>query len=134
VMYYFTIITLVMMPRGDPDETNRSYLRPGHHNWYQSITGVIRQVRPYFQKHTMRKHVDAHIRAIVVLTSGEPTGIYFLPLLLAIYFSVMTHRRKGKKLSFLPSGDVNPGSIPSRQDVLEDSPYHVVGAACPSCD
>jgi hypothetical protein len=31
VMYYFVIITSVMMPRDDPDETNRPYLRAGCH-------------------------------------------------------------------------------------------------------
>jgi hypothetical protein len=47
VMYYFVIITSVMMPRDDPGETNRSYLRVGCHSWYQSITGVIHHVRLY---------------------------------------------------------------------------------------
>jgi hypothetical protein len=32
-MYYFTIITSVMMPRGDPDETNRPCLRAGCHRY-----------------------------------------------------------------------------------------------------
>jgi hypothetical protein len=39
-----------------------------------------------------------------------------------------THRRQGKKVSILPSSDVNPGPIPSRRGLLEDSPYHAVGA------
>jgi hypothetical protein len=55
-------------------------------------------------------------------------------LLSAIYFSVMTHRQKGKKVSILSPGDVNPEPIPSRRDLLEDSPYRAVGATCPSCD
>jgi hypothetical protein len=33
---------------------------------------------------------------------------------LSIYYSVTTHRQKGKMVSILPSGDVNPGPIPSR--------------------
>jgi hypothetical protein len=59
---------------------------------------------------------------------------YFLHLLSAIYFSVMTHIRQGKKVSILPSDDVNPGPVPSRQGLLEDSPYCAVGVACLSCD
>jgi hypothetical protein len=70
----------------------------------------------------------------VVLTYGKLTGIYFLHLHSAIYFSVTTHRRKGKKLTILPPGDVNPVSVPSRRGLLEDSPYHAVGVACLSCE
>jgi hypothetical protein len=31
-MYYFAIITSIMMPLDDPGETNRSCLMAGHHN------------------------------------------------------------------------------------------------------
>jgi hypothetical protein len=93
---------------------NHPCLRVGHHNWYQSITGVIHRVRSYFQKSTVRKRLDAHIRTIVVLTGGKLTEIYFLHLLYAVYFSIVAHRRIGKKLSFLPRGDVNPGPVSSR--------------------
>jgi hypothetical protein len=34
----------------------------------------------------------------------------------------------------LSPGDVNPGPIPSRRGLLEDSPYHVIWVACLSCD
>jgi hypothetical protein len=78
--------------------------------------------------------LEVHIRTIVVLTGGKLTGIYFLHLLYASYYFVTTHLRKGKKLSILPPGDVNPGPIPSRRGLLEDSPYQAVGVACPSCD
>jgi hypothetical protein len=44
--------------------------------------------------------------------------------------SVMTHLWQGKKVSILPPSDVNPGPVPSRWDLLEYSPYHVVGVAC----
>jgi hypothetical protein len=47
--------------------------------------------------------------------------------------STMTHLQ-GKKVSILPPGDMNSGPVPSRRGLLEDSPYHVVGDACPSCD
>jgi hypothetical protein len=97
VMYYFAIITSVMMPRDDLGETNRSCLRAGCHSWYQIITGVIYHVRPYFQKPTLRKHLDAHIRTIIVLTGDNITRIYFLYLLYVIYYSVMTHLRKDKR-------------------------------------
>jgi hypothetical protein len=66
----------------------------------------------------VRIRVDAHIRTIVVLTDGKLTEIYFF---------VMTHLRQGKKVSTLPPGDVNPGSVPSRRGLLENSPYHMVG-------
>jgi hypothetical protein len=46
----------------------------------------------------------------------------------------MMHLRQGKRISILPSGDVNPGPVPSKRGLLEDSPYRVVGAACLSCD
>jgi hypothetical protein len=78
-----------------------------------------------------RVHLDAHIRTIVVLTGGR---LNFLHLLYVIYYSVMTHLCQGKKVSILPLDDVNPGPVPSRRDLLEDSPYHVVGVACLSCD
>jgi hypothetical protein len=55
-------------------------------------------------------------------------------LLYPIYYSVMTHIWKVKKVSFLPLGEVNPGSVPSRHGLLEDNTYHVVGVTCLSCD
>jgi hypothetical protein len=48
--------------------------------------------------------------------------------------SIMTHLRQGKKVSILPPGDVNPGSVPSRYGFLENIPYRVVGATCLLCD
>jgi hypothetical protein len=48
--------------------------------------------------------------------------------------SVMMHLRQGKKVSILPSGDMNPGPVPSRRRLLEDSLFCAVGAVCPSCD
>jgi hypothetical protein len=67
---------------------------------------------------------------IVVLTGDKLTEFYFLHLLYAIYYPVITHIRPGK---FLPPGDVNPGPVlsrrgllgpvPSRRGLLEDSPY-----------
>jgi hypothetical protein len=71
VMYYFVIITFVIMPRGDPNGTNRPFLWARCHSWYQSFTGIIHHVPPYFRKHTVRKCLDAHIRTIVVLTGGK---------------------------------------------------------------
>jgi hypothetical protein len=82
----------------------------------------------------VRKHLDAHIRTIVVLTGGKVTRIYFLHLLYVIYYSVMTHLYTGKKVSILPPGDVNLIPVPSRRGLLENSPYHAVGATCLSCD
>jgi hypothetical protein len=87
-----------------------------------------------FSKTAVRKCLEAHIRTIVVLTGGKLTGIYFLHLLYAIYYFVTTHLQNGKKVSILPPGDVNPGPVPSRRGLLEDSPYRAVGVACLSCD
>jgi hypothetical protein len=52
----------------------------------------------------------------------------------AIYYSVTMHLRQGKRVSFLPPGDVNPGPIPLRRGFLKDSPYCAVGDACLLCD
>jgi hypothetical protein len=87
-----------------------------------------------FSKTVVRKQLDAHIRTIVVLTGGKLSGIYFMHLLYAIYFSVMMHQQKDKEVSFFPLGDVNPGPVPSRRGLLKDSTYHVVWAAYLSCD
>jgi hypothetical protein len=86
-----------------------------------------------FSKTAFRIRLDAHIRTIVVLISGKLAGIYFLHLLSIIYFPVMSHRWKGKKVSILPPDDVNPGPVPSRWGLLQDSLYRVLDAACPSC-
>jgi hypothetical protein len=66
-----------------------------------------------FSKTTVRKHLDAHIRTIVVLTGGKLTRIYF---------SIIMHRRKGKKVSILPSGDVNPDPSPQDEVCLRTVP------------
>jgi hypothetical protein len=87
-----------------------------------------------FLKTAVRIRLEAHIRTIVVLTGDKLTAIYFLHLLYAIYYSVTAHIRKGKKVSILSPGDVNSGPLPTRRGLLEDSPYHVVGAMCLSCD
>jgi hypothetical protein len=67
-----------------------------------------------FLKTAVMIRLDAHIRTIVILTGGKLIKIYFLYLLYAIYYSIMMHLRQGKKVSILPPGDVNLGSIPSR--------------------
>jgi hypothetical protein len=90
-MYYFALITSVMTARDDPSETNHPCLRVGCHSWYQSITGVIHRVRPYFRKSMVRKFLDAHIRIILVLTGGKLTEIYFLHLLYVIYYFVTAY-------------------------------------------
>jgi hypothetical protein len=72
-----------------------------------------------FSKTAVRIHLDAHIRTIVVLIGGKLTGIYFLYLLSAIYFSVTMHLCQGKKVSILVSGDVDSGPVASRRGLLE---------------
>jgi hypothetical protein len=72
--------------------------------------------------------LDAHIRTIVVLTGGKLTGFSLQHFLYAIYYSITTHLQQGKKVSFLPLGNVNPRPVPSRRGLFEDSPYHAVGA------
>jgi hypothetical protein len=104
--------------------TNHPCLRVRRHSWYQRLTSIIPRWRQYFWKPTVRIHWDAHIRTIVVLTGGKLTWIYF-PYLV----SVTMHRWQGKKVCILPPGDVNPGPVPSRWGLLEDSPYHAVGVA-----
>jgi hypothetical protein len=87
-----------------------------------------------FSKPLVRKRLEAHIRTIVVLTCGKLSDFYFLHLLYRNYYSVMTHLRSGKKVSILLPGDVNPGPVPSRRGLIENSPYHMVGVACLSCN
>jgi hypothetical protein len=123
MMYYVSMIRywqLIRILVG----TKHPCLRVGRHRWYQRLTSIIPHWRPYFQKPMVRIRLNAHIRTIVVLTGGKLTVIYFPHLL-----SVMTHQWEGKKVSILQSGDVNPGPIPSRWGLLQDSPYRVVGAA-----
>jgi hypothetical protein len=122
VMYYTSMLRCWQLVR-ILVMTNHPYLRVGCHSWYQSITSVIPRWRSYFWKPTVRIRLDTHIRTIVVLTGGKLIEIYFSHLL-----SIMTLRRQGKKVSILPSGDVNPGSVPSRRGFLEDNPYREVGA------
>jgi hypothetical protein len=43
-------------------------------------------------------------------------------LLSAIYFSVTTHLRQGKKVSILMAGDVDSGPVASRRGLLEAVP------------
>jgi hypothetical protein len=62
----------------------------------------------------MRIRFNACIRTIVVLTGDKLTGIYFLYLLSAIYFSVTMHLRQGKKVSMLVPGDVDSDPVASR--------------------
>jgi hypothetical protein len=104
---------------------------PSQMFWYQSHYGCNTSHMILFLKTTVRICLDAHI---VVLIGGKLTEIYFVYLLSAIYFSVMTHLRQGKKVSILLWGDINPGPVPSRQGLLEDNSYCSVGAMCPSCD
>jgi hypothetical protein len=92
--------------------TNYHCLRVRRHRWYQSHYSYNTSCMVIFLKTTVWIHLDARI-----------TGIYFLYLLF-----VMTHRRQGKKVSILPSGDVNPRPVPSRRGLLEDNAYRVVGA------
>jgi hypothetical protein len=66
----------------------------------------------------MRKHIDARIRTIVVLIGGKLTGIYFMEF---TNFAMM-HLRIGKKISYLPPGDVNPKLIISIRGLLETRP------------
>jgi hypothetical protein len=70
---------------------------------------------------------NARIRTIVVLTGGKLTGIYFLYLLSAIYFSIMMHLRQGKKVSILVSGDVDSGPVASRRGLHEVVPIVHLG-------
>jgi hypothetical protein len=109
--------------------TNHPCLRVGRHGWFQSYYWYNTSRTVLFLKTVVRIHLDAHIRTIIVLTGGKLIGIYFLYLLYVIYFSVTMHLRQGKNVSILSPGDANPGPVVSRRGLLEDSPYHVVGAA-----
>jgi hypothetical protein len=94
--------------------TDHPCLRVGSHSWYQSHYGYNTSRTVLFLKTVVRICLDAHIRTIVALTGGKLTEIYFLYLLYANYFSVMTHLHQGKKVSILVPGDVNSGPVASR--------------------
>ena len=70
----------------------------------------------------VRIRFNARISTIIILRGGKVTGIYFLYLLFAIYFSVTTHLRQGKKVSILVPGDVDSGPVASRRGLLEAVP------------
>jgi hypothetical protein len=73
-------------------------------------------------KTAVRIRLDAHIRTIVVLTSGKLTGIYLMYLLSTIYFFITTYLRQGKKVSIIILGDVNSCLVTSRRGLLEAVP------------
>jgi hypothetical protein len=108
-------------------KTNHLYLRVGRHSWYQSHYRYNISCTILFWKTALRICLDAHTRTIVVLTGGKLTGVYFLHLLYAIYFPVTTHLRLGRKVCILSPCDVNPGPVPSRWGLIEDSPYRAIG-------
>jgi hypothetical protein len=83
---------------------------------------------------TARKHLDAHIRTIVVLIGGKLTEFTFCIYFQNLLFYNDTPTTICKKVSFLPPGDVNLGPVPSRQGLLEDSPYRVICATCLLCN
>jgi hypothetical protein len=66
--------------------TDHPCLRVGRQSWYQSHYGYNMSRMVLFLKIAVRIHLDAHIRAIVVLTGGKLTEIYFLYLFSVIYF------------------------------------------------
>jgi hypothetical protein len=105
--------------------TDNPCLRVGCHSWYQKHTSIIQHWRPYFWKPTVRIRFNARIGTIVVLIGGKLTGIYFLYLISAIYFSVTTHLRKGKYPRAEWCG-FRPRCLKVR--FAWGSPYRVVGA------
>jgi hypothetical protein len=66
--------------------TDHPCLRVGRHSWYQSCYGYNASRMILFLKIAVRICLDAHIRTIVILTSGKLIGIYFLHLHSIIYF------------------------------------------------
>jgi hypothetical protein len=90
----------------------------------RAITGVIHHVRSYLWKPTMRKCLDAHS-----LNRWQAHMNLLLVFTFCNLLFVTTHLRQCKKVSILPPGDVNPGSVVSRRGLLEDSPYRAVRAA-----
>jgi hypothetical protein len=102
--------------------TDHPCIRVGRHSWHQSHYRYNASRMTLFLKTAVRIRLDAHIRTIVVLTSGKLTGIYFVYFSSAIYFSVMMHLRQGKKVCILVPGDVDSGPVASRRGLLEIVP------------
>jgi hypothetical protein len=103
--------------------TDHPCLRVRYHRWYQSHYRYNALRTILFLKTYGEDTLRCLYKNIVALIGGKLTWIYFL-----YFLSVMTHRWQSKKVSILPSGDVNPGPVPSRRGLLEDSLYHAVGA------
>jgi hypothetical protein len=79
-----------------------------------------------FLKIMMRIHLDKDYNSLNRWQANRDllSAFAFCSLL-----SVMMHLRQSKKVSILPSGDVNLGPVPSRQGLFEDNPYRAVWAA-----
>jgi hypothetical protein len=101
--------------------TNHPCLRVWRHSWYQSYYGYNTSRTVLFSKTYYEDALRCSYKDYSSLTKWQANR----DLLSAIYFSITTHRWKGNKVRILPSGDVNPGLIPSRQGLLEDSHYRV---------
>jgi hypothetical protein len=110
--------------------TDHPCLKVGRHKWYQSLTGIIHRVRSYFRKIYSEDTLTCSYKDYNSLNRWQANRVLLSALLSANYFSVTMRLRQGKKVSILPLGDVNLGSIPSRWGLVEDSPYRVVGVVC----
>jgi hypothetical protein len=110
--------------------TDHPCLKVGRHKWYQSLTGIIHRVRSYFWKNYSEDTLTCSYKDYNSLNRWQANRVLLSALLSANYFSVTMRLRQGKKVSILPLGDVNLGSIPSRWGLLEDSPYRVIGVVC----
>jgi hypothetical protein len=87
---------------------NHPSLRVGCHNWYQSNYRCNTSHTSIFSKAKclqVRIHVYAHIRTIVLLIGSNLTGFYFPYLLSKTYYSITTHLRLGKKVSYATDCD-----------------------------
>jgi hypothetical protein len=100
--------------------TDHPCLRVGHHRWYQSHYGYNTSRTILF----LKTYGEDMLRCPYMDYSSLNRWQANRDLL-----SVTMHRRQGKKVCILPSGDLNPRPVPSRWGLLEDSPYHAVGAA-----
>jgi hypothetical protein len=120
VMYYASMLRCWQLVR-ILFMTNHPCLMVGHHSWYQSLMSIIPHWRPYF-KNLWWWYARCPYKDYSSLNRWQDNR----DLLTAFTF-VMMHRRQGKKVSILSSGDVNTRPISSRWGLLEDSPYRAVG-------
>jgi hypothetical protein len=97
-------------------------LRVGYHSWYRShygynISHTILFLKTYGEEMRRCPHKDYSS-----LNRRQANRDLLSVFIFCHLLFVTTPLRQGKKVSILPSGDMNPGLVASRQGLLEVVP------------